>query len=458
MLRLLFFLIVAALETTAVSLPLTALTTANLPWGLLFATVVCGWLADQITVRLPERLDRPGLLVGALVAVGLLLAGALGLDPLTALMTLLPGGADGVDAFRAYLHLLLALFLYWRGTRIDTRDSAAIGALFGRGAAVAVATLLLGGLFGSGAPLGSPPVLAHVIAYVSLGLLAMALAHAQDVAGGQLQGLSWRWLLTLGGAVALVVAVAVAATGVLGGEEAMAAARGLFRLLMLPFALIGAALAWVVITFIAEPLIALIQSLLDRLGALELPPEAEQAAEQAPPAEGLEAIERLASGATFLLALIPIAILVIAILLMRRRNRPKADGEEERETLGVLSNLGEDLRGLLAQLRNPFARRLEGLRAALAALAGDDATTRSRRAYVRLLLLLEAREQRRPLPQTPAEFAPTAAAAAGAPEAVERLTAAYERARYNPGGAAPADAEAAEAALRSIGEGRDGPR
>jgi hypothetical protein len=171
--------------------------------------------------------------------------------------------------------------------------------------------------------------------------------------------------------------------------------------------------------------------------------------EQASP-EALTAIGRLADGATFLLALIPIAILMLAILLMRQRRRPKAGADEERETLGVLSSLGDDLRGLLRQLRNPFARPLEGLRAALAALVGEDATTRARRAYVRLLLLLEAREQRRPPPQTPAEFAPTAASAAGAPEAVERLTAAYERARYNPAGASPADAEAAEAALRAL--------
>ena len=129
---LLFFLIVAALEATAVSLPFTALTTANLPWALLFATVVCGWLADQVTLRLPERLDRPGLLVGALLAVSLFLGGARGVTPLGALLTLLPGGADGVDTFQTYFYLLLALYLYWRGTRLDTRDSGAIGALFAK--------------------------------------------------------------------------------------------------------------------------------------------------------------------------------------------------------------------------------------------------------------------------------------------------------------------------------------
>lgn len=453
MLRLLFFLIVASLETTVVSLPLTALTTANLPWPLLFAAVACGWLADQITLRLPERFDRPGLLVGALIAAAVFVGGALQTSPLAALLSLLPGFASGVDSFRAYFYLLLALYLYWRGTRLDTRDSSAIGALFGRGAAVGVACLLLGALFGTGAPLGSLPILAHVIGLISLGLMAMALSHAQEVAGGRLQGLSWRWLLTLGGAVALVIAIAMLATGVLGGPEAIAAARGLLQLALLPFALVGAALAWVVVVLIGEPLMRLIEAILARFEGLEPPPvdpvfEAEQSAPEA-----LATIESLASGATFLLALIPIAILILAILLMRQRTRPRPGADEERETLGLLSNLGDDLRDLLRQLRNPFARPLVGLRAALARLVGDDPTTRARRAYVRLLLLLEARAQPRPLPQTPAEFAPTAAAAAQAPEAVERLTAAYERARYNPVGVEPADAEAAEAALRAI-EGR----
>jgi hypothetical protein len=450
MIRLLFFLVVAALETTAVSLPFTALTTANLPWMLIFATVACGWLADQISVRLPERYDRPALAVGGLVASSLFVGGALGVNPLVALLALFPGGADG---FLAYIYLILALFLFWRGTRLDTRDSGAISNFFSRSAAIAVACLLLGALFGTGAPLGSMPVLAHVVGFISLGLLALALVHAQEVSGGSLRGLSWRWLLTLVGAVALVVVIATVATGVLGGSEAMAAAQGLLRIIMLPIAFVGAVLAWLVITFIAEPLALAIQAILARLQELGMPVQPETPPQEPRgAAEAIERIEAMANGATFLLALIPIVIMAIAILLMRQRvrNRPKDD--EERESLGLLNNLGDDLRELLQKLRNPFARPLEGLQAALASLVGEDASTRARRAYVRLLLLLEGREQRRPSTQTPAEFAPAAAAAASAPEAVERLTAAYERARYNPGGASAADAADAEAALRGISE------
>jgi hypothetical protein len=80
---------------------------------------------------------------------------------------------------------------------------------------------------------------------------------------------------------------------------------------------------------------------------------------------------------------------------------------------------------------------------------------RVRRAYVGLLILLEGRERPRPPAQTPAEFAPAAATALGDPEPVATLTAAYERARYSPAGAAPADADAADFALRRA-EGREG--
>ena len=449
MIRLLFILIVAALEATVVSLPLAALTGVGLGWPLIFSVVLLGWLSDQVTLRLHARYDRAALLVGALLAAMLLIGGALGVGPLGALGALIPGGPN---VFQAYVLLLLALLLYWRGTRIDTRDSATVGSLFSRGAAVAVVSLLLGAISGTGAPLGSALILGHVVGLISLGLLALALAHAQEVAGGQLGGLSWRWLLTLVAAIGVVVASSVAATGLLGGGEATAVAQNMLRLLLLPFALVGGVIAYLFITYLGEPLMGLIQAILARLQGLAPPPPVEQVAAEQQGAAAMATITRLANGATFLLALIPIIILVIAILVLRRRRRPAARSDEERESLGLFASLGGDLRDLLRGLRNPFARPLEGLRAALAALTANDPSTRARRAYVRLLLLLEAREQRRLPAQTPAEFAPAAASAAQAVAPVGRITAAYEQARYNPAGAAPAEAQAAEEALRELGE------
>jgi hypothetical protein len=444
MIRLLFILVLAALEATVVSLPLTALTTGAPPWPLLFAAVALGWLADRVAVRLPERFERAALLGGALVAAEVLVGGAMGLGPLAALAELF----GGARALQAYVLLLLALYLYWRGTRIDTGDGAAVGALFGRGAVVAVAAMVLGSIAGTGLPLGSTPVVAQIMALTALGLLALAMAHAQEVGGG-LKGLGWRWLLTLLASIGGVLALATLAVGLLGGGDAMAAAQGLLRAAMLPFALIGALLVFLVATFLAEPLIRLLQAILAALQGIEPPSTDVAVGERQLNAEAIETIVRVANGATLLLALIPVVVLLLAVLILRRRARAAAQNDEERESLDLAASLAGDLRDLLAGLRNPFARRLTGLRAALAALTGDDPSTRARRAYVRLLLLLEGRERRRLPAQTPAEFAPAAAAATEA-EPVAQLTAAYEQARYNPAGASPADAAAAEAALRAL--------
>lgn len=449
MIPFLFGLVIAALETTVVSLPLTALAAGAPPWPLLFAAVALGWLADQVALRLPAHLERPALLAGAALAATTLIGGALGVGPAGVLVALLPGGPA---LLAAYVLLLLALFLFWRGTRIDTRDSAAVGALFGRGAVIAVVGMLLGAVAGTGAPLGAPVVTAQAVALVGLGLLALALAHAQESAGGRLGSFGWRYLLTLLAAVGVVVAIALLATATLGGEAANAA-QTLLRLLLLPFALVGALLAWLIITYLGEPLSRLVAYIIARLQGIQPPAAPDEAyTNQQSASATLETVVQIANGATFLMALVPIAILVAAILLVRRRRRGEAADDEERESLGVLASLGGDLRELLAGLRNPFARPLGGLRAALAALGGDDPATRARRAYVRLLLLLEGRDQGRPPEQTPAEFAPAAVASTRAAESVAHLTAAYEQARYNPAGVSPAEAAAAEDALRRIEE------
>lgn len=445
--RLLFVVVVAALEATAVSLPLALLAPQAPPWPLLMLAIALGWLADQLARRGPAGWQGATLLAGAALG-GLLLPAAHFGGPLVALGALLPG-RPGFMA--AYALLLLGLFLVWRGTRLDTSDSGAVGERFRWAIIVGVVAMILGALTGHPA-LGSAAVLGHVAGLVALGLLAMALAHAQDVAGGRLSGLSWRWLATLAAAVAGVVAVATLATSLVGGGAGAEAARTLIGIFLLPFALVGAALAWVFLTFLAEPLTALIQALMAQLQLLQLPEGPTEPAGQGVDLSGgpLETIERLASGATFLMALIPIAILVAAILLLRRRMLPRGASDEERESLGTAASLAADLRDLLGRLRNPFARHPEGLRAALAGLTGDDPSARARRAYIRLLLLLEGRDRPRPPAATPAEFAPAAAEATGAPEPVAALTAAYERARYSPAGATAADATGAEEALRRL--------
>jgi uncharacterized integral membrane protein len=445
MARLLLGLTLAAFETTLVSLPLIALTSFGVPWPLLLLALLLGWLADGLTLRLPPRLDRPVLGAGALAAALLLICWRLGLGPLGGLAALLPG-AESLGL--AYGLALVGLFLYWRGTRLLSSDSLEVSALFGRGAAVLIATLLLAPLLGQ-ADAASPPILAHIVAFISLGLLAMALAHAEDDQASA-QRFSWRWLFSLGLAIGAVVLAGLLIAALLGGGHAIEAAQRLLGLLVLPFALLGGLVAYLLITFLGEPLGRLLRMIMAQMHPLQVGAQAPQAVPSPGADQGMiETITRLADTATYLMALIPLAILLLAILLLRRRARRRRPTDEERESLGVAASLAGDLRDLLGRLRNPFAARLDGLRAALAALRGDAPSLRVRRAYIRLLLRLEERERPRPPAQTPAEFA-LAAAAAAAPQAVAALTGAYERARYDPAGASLAEAAAAEAAFDAL--------
>ncbi|NNJ08863.1 DUF4129 domain-containing protein [Chloroflexales bacterium ZM16-3] len=443
MARLLTLLTLASLETTLVSLPILALTSFDLPWPFLLLVVALGVAADTISLRLPPRMERTALAVGAALAVLLVLARQFG-GPLAGLAAFLPG-SNGLGL--AYTLTLIALFLYWRGTRVATRDSLSVSAIFGRGAAVMVVALLIGPILGLGTPLGSAPAMAHIVGFISLGLLALALTHAEDDPASREKRLGWRWLISLVIAIVAVVLIGVLAVALLGGGATMEAAQNLLRLLIVPFALVGGLIAYLLITFLGEPLAYLLRAIFARISLLQnLMPQPEQVTSGGNDQGMFETVTRLADGATFLMALIPLVIIIAAILLLRRRSQRARAEDEERESLGVAASLASDLRDLLGRLRNPFARHLVGLQAALAALRDDDPATRVRRAYVRFLLRLEARDLTRAPAQTPAELA----AAVEAPQAVAALTAAYERARYNPAGVALADAEGAERALDSL--------
>lgn len=443
MARLLTLITLAALETTIVSLPLLALTSFDLPWPFLLLVVALGIAADEIGRRIPQRYERPALGVGAALAILLMLARPFG-GPLGGLAAFLPG--SGRIAL-AYTLTLLALFLYWRGTQVPTRDSLGVSTLFGRGGAAILIALLLGPIFNTGTPISSAPVLAHIVGFIGLSLLALALSHAEDDPANSAKRLGWRWMATLGLAIAAIILVGILAVALLGGGAAIGAAQNLLRLIFFPIALVGGLIAYLLATFLVAPLAELLRQAFAQMHLLEnLAPPPEQMAGGTNDQGMFEAVTRIADGATFLMALIPIAILVVAIVLLRGRRQKARENDEERESLGVASSLANDLRDLLGRLRNPFARQLEGLRAALDALRGDDPATRVRRAYVRFLLRLEERAQPRPPAQTPAELA----AALDTTQALTTLTDSYEQARYNPAGVPATAADAAEQALETI--------
>ncbi|NCC34033.1 MAG: DUF4129 domain-containing protein, partial [Chloroflexia bacterium] len=347
--------------------------------------------------------------------------------------------------------LLVGLVLFWRGMQLDHRDGNAAGVLFGRGAALAVASLLLGTLMGTGRPLNALVMLIHIVAFGATGLLALALTHAQTTNDGE-RSLNWRWLATMLGSVATVLGLAILGVGLIGGDELLGAVEFGLRIVVLPFALIGGILVWLVLTIFGEPLRWLLKRVLDALDGFNLrpvpPPEAGQ-----PGGEVLApvpSISALVEGASLLLAVIPLILLIIAIMLWRRRASTSTEMNEEHESLGVLQSLGEDLRSLLSRLRKPFGAHRTGLRAALAGLKSDDATTRTRRAYVQMLLHLEAKGVVRQDDQTPTEFAQTAGPHSPSKPTLTTLTQLYEQARYHPEGVGYNEAEQAEQSLRTL--------
>ncbi|HEX9372037.1 MAG TPA: DUF4129 domain-containing protein, partial [Roseiflexaceae bacterium] len=265
----------------------------------------------------------------------------------------------------------------------------------------------------------------------------------------------WRGLLTLFGAIALVLALGLL-VGSLVGDEAAAVVRLLWQGLVLIVALILAPFFYLAAA-IVERLLRLLnlEQLLNDLNFQ--PPQ--------PPAEGSAATDLLAifpAWAQALIraffALLPILVVVGLILLARRRARRAASADEERESLWSWGGLAADLRGLLSNFGAP--RRAEGLRDALARLRGADPATRVRRSYIRLLLLGQAHERPRAAPQTPREYAPAASAMLpAASQPIEALTDTYERARYHPQSLGAADATAAEqawAAIDRAGRGQGG--
>ncbi|PDV97643.1 DUF4129 domain-containing protein [Candidatus Chloroploca asiatica] len=445
--RLFFVLVLLALATTVISLPLLALTTLTAPWPLLFVVVGLGWLSQHATRRLSLGRQRGLLAVSAMASA--LLVPLFAAGNVAALFQRLQPGQPGFAG--AYTLLLVGLVLFWRGMQIDHRDGNAAGVLFGRGAALAVASLLLGTLMGTGRPLNAPEMLLHIVGFGATGLLALALTHAQATNDGE-RSLNWRWLATMLGSVAMVLGLAILGVGLIGGDELLGTVEFGLRIVVLPFALIGGILVWLVLTIFGEPLRWLLERVLEALDGFDLRP--------IPPPEGgqpgvevlapVPSIGALVEGASLLLAVIPLILLLIAIMLWRRRTSTSTQMNEERESLGVLQSLGEDVRSLLSRLRHPFSAHRTGLRAALADLKGNDATTRTRRAYVRMLLRLEAKGLVRHDAQTPTEFAHTTAPHSPSEPALTTLTQIYEQARYHPDGVGYDEAERAEAILRII--------
>jgi hypothetical protein len=445
--RWLFYLGLAVVEATPAALFLT-IAGAN-AWGALIVVVLGGALADWIVLR---RL-RPEFQGPALAAIALLAAlwVVKGLLPGSGLFT---GWGQAVAALfdihstrsiPVYLSMLLGLFCFWRGTRMTLHDAVTLHRLFRISTALLMLVVFIRFFSGGAGSALANLATAEVIGYFAIGLLTIALASASEERESELRRMGWRGLASLAGAVVLVIFLGVL-VGALFGREAAAIIRLLWQGLILIVGLMVAPFIYLFASLI-EGLIRFL-NLGQLLNTLTQPHPLQDAFQQQPKElAGLPPwVQTLIQ---IFCAVVPIVVLLSLFLLARRRNRRGSGADEERESLFTIGGLAEDLLGLLGKLR--AKERPEGLRGALAHLRGNDPISRIRRSYIRLLLVGEARSLPRLAPQTPREYLPAAGSmlpSAGQP--IDALTAAYERARYRPAGATPADADAAERAWGAI--------
>jgi hypothetical protein len=451
--RLVYILCLAIVEATPAAL-LLMLTGATGAWGLLVFVVLVGALADWLAAGwLPVERQRPALLAaGLLLAVwSIKVAVGAGVGLLSGWETALGAlfSLAGPTSTIAYLTLLMTLYAFRRGTQLLDHDSISLRRLFARGS---VSLLMILGIaaLSSLRPNDIRLTLTTMmlLTFFAVGLLAIALAAASEEHDTRLSRFGWRGLLTLVGAIGLVLVLGLLFAAVFG-EDAAQAVRTIIQglafiaaLIILPFLLI------------LEGLFRWIASLIN-LGGLEqmlARLQQQQRQQQAMAVEPLDIFPPwIATALQIFLGLLPVLIVIALYLLARRRARQEPNRDEERESLWSWSDLRADLRDLLAGLRRTRAE--EGLRAALACLRGDDPVSRIRRSYIRLLLAGEARERPRAAPQTPREYVPDAGTALpSAARPIAELTAVYERARYHPTSATLADADAAEQAWNTIGD------
>jgi hypothetical protein len=447
--RLAYYFGLAVVEATPPALLIT-LAGGN-AWAALVVAVGAGALADWIMLRrLPPARQGPALVVaGLLVAwwvVRWLVAGEAGIfggwgAAIDALFSL-----SGGQSSRAYLGLLTALYCFWRGTRLTLHDTISLHRLF-RGSTVVIMLILGFGFLGSGpgAEITSAAI-TQMLIFFAVGLITIAIASASEERETELRRMGWRGLLTLLGAVGLVLVLGLL-IGAVFFEPIAAAGQLVVQGLVL------------IATLVVAPIVVLIAVVLtwlfDRLnigGALSqwLPSNLTGGLDALrQQQEALDGFPRWLSVAIQLFCgLVPILLIVTLLLLSRRRAQRRRGADEERESLWSWGGLASDLLGLLKRNTPP---PVEGLREALARLRGGDPASRIRRSYIRLLLLGESRGTPRAAPQTPREYAANAAnSIAGAAQPIATLTEAYERARYNPSATTAADAAAAEQSWETI--------
>lgn len=437
--RMIFLGSVAVIEAAPAALLITF--AGGNAWALLIGVAL---LAALITRLLEQRVSaaaqRLALLVSAFALGVWAMKGASGAG-----YGLFSGWATLFATFgsgSAFVTLLGVAYTFWRGTMLLDHDQGTITRLFGRSLFVLVVLISFGALSSTLDPDRTTLASLEMLSYFTAGLLAVALANMADGETSMRQ-IEWRGLLMV---VATILAVAI---GGLLFASLFGGFAGTLISSVFEFFLVLGLVVMSPLLLLASWLIAQLGSLIDSATLAQLAANAQARAQM------MQQLQQQSpnTAAPWLLVLLqafclvlPVALLGLLFLLARRRGRATQIANEVRESVLSWDGLASDLRSLFASRRGEG-----GLRAALAALRGNDPAQRIRRSYIRLLLASEAHEHARQATQTPHEFAPSAVGAfPGTEQPVAIITAAYERARYAPETARSAEADRAEQAWRQI--------
>lgn len=394
------------------------------------------WVLERIDISLAV-LQAISAVLGAMVVTAvaqLHTVGPAGLAPWAPLW-FVPGFSDKLSppqTATAMVTVGAGLLLWWRGVRLTQRDPGFEPVLwsFRIGFGVVSLEALLEAL------LAPAELVAWVtLPFFSLGLIALSLAHFEEV-GQDTWAASvrrWVWLPPL-----VIGAIAVVAVSVGIGVSAWA-----WDLLRLFFSLIDRAVTLVffgillILGLIAELMVNGMRMLLRLMGVRVSQPVMQQFDQllkdlrQEPQDESfwLRFVAYLLVGA--LVALAGGSILLwLANALGRRRDRVRQNEDEERESLWSDGVLGEELQDLMMRL---VGRLRPGPGGPSLAALGRDPRGILLRVYYQLLQLAARRGVERPAWQTPAEFQSSLVAAfPGGDVQITRITQGFIGARYDP--------------------------
>lgn len=433
----------ALLEATPAAIVMTMLGVPGaLPVFVLLALLAA---VAELVIEQRMRLDwqRPLRVIIALllgIAAASILSG--GLDALAQALL-----SFDEHSSLAYIGLLVALYVVWRGTNLTLLVDEDVRDVFGRNMLIVLGILLLGVLLGSfSAPALATFITIEVLLAFAVGLVLVALVRQHEAAPELQRIRGWHNVAPVIGATLLIIVLSLGVLGLLGANAAELLSQLILSAIMLLFTIIAPLLELILGGFIwlferlnVPRILGLLQNLAAGLAQrTELQQQQQQNLEQQFP--------WLASLMHALELGLPILgmLLLIWFLSQRRRWRP-ALVTEERESVFSWEAFGNDLLDLLGRLRK--RQEQESLETALARLQGDSPSIRIRRSYLKMLISAEQRNIARNSSSTPREYQPQVQAAfPGAGAELQTLTGGYERARYHAEAVTPEEAEGVEEA------------